>query len=126
MNNKKAVLLVAHGSHSADALSEFSQIIELMGQHYKEALVTGASMEINQPDIARAVEQLNEKGIEEILVLPYFLFRGRHTKKDIPQLLEVEQKRFPKLNIKLGPPLGIDDLICQLLIKRIAQTEQVL
>lgn len=126
MNNKKAVMLVAHGSHSADALAEFAQIVELLGQQYREAMVVGASMEINMPDIATAVQQLNEKAIEEILVIPYFLFRGRHTKKDIPQLLAVEQKRFPNINIKLGPPLGIDDLICQLLIKRIAQTEQVL
>lgn len=119
-------MLVAHGSYSADALAEFAQMVELMGKHYTEALVVGASMEINDPNIASAVEQLNEKGVEEILVVPYFLFRGRHTKKDIPQLLSVEQERYPKLNIKLGPPLGVDDLLCELLIKRIAQTEQVL
>ncbi len=118
MKTDSAVLIVSHGSRSSQAFAEFNQVVKLVSNRYQKSIVRGASMEINQPDIPTAIKELVEQGISQINVVPYFLFMGNHTKKDIPQIIENQKNIYPQLNVKIAKPIGVSSLLADILIER--------
>ena len=122
MKNEKAVLVVAHGSRSTDAVAEFEKVVGLVRTKISEAIVKGAHMELAQPDIATVTRELAEAGAKEIVVVPYFLFMGNHIKQDIPEIINEQRLLYPQIKFKLGKPFGVDSLIAELLEKRIYET----
>ena len=122
MKNGKAVLVVAHGSRSNDAVAEFEKVVGLVRTKISETVVKGAHMELAQPDIATVTRELAEAGAKEIVVVPYFLFMGNHIKQDIPEIINEQRLLYPQFNFKLGKPFGADSLIAELLEKRIFET----
>lgn len=123
MENKKAVLIVCHGSRSKDAIAEFQQVVEMVATNYPAADVKGAFMELSQPDIPTVVKQFVDCGESELLVIPYFLFMGNHIKKDIPEILNQQKELYPELTIKFGRPIGFEPLLSDILIKRIEEAD---
>lgn len=122
MKNGKAVLVVAHGSRSNDAVAEFEKVVGLVRTKISESVVKGAHMELAEPDIATATKELADEGVKEIVVVPYFLFMGNHIKQDIPDIINEQRLLYPQIKFKLGKPFGADSLIAELLEKRIIET----
>ena len=56
-----------------------------------------------------------------MVVCPYFLGPGKHWRTDIPRLAVEAAGRFPRTTHAIAAPLGIDDLILQLLDKRVQE-----
>ncbi len=124
MKNNQAVLIVAHGSRSKDAIAEFDQVIELVRSKTPDKPVLGAHMEINKPDIPTGIKHLAYGGSNEIIVIPYFLFSGNHSKDDIPDIVNGEKHLYPTITFKIGKPFGVDRLIADLLLKRIEECDK--
>ncbi len=122
MKNEKAVLVVAHGSRSTDAVAEFEKVMSMVRTKITESVVKGAHMELAEPDIATVTKELAEEGAKEIVVVPYFLFMGNHLKQDIPDIINEQRLLYPEISFKLGKPFGADVLIAELLEKRIFET----
>jgi len=85
----------------------------------KYAIVEPAHMEIAEPTIAAAYARCAGRGAERIIVCPFFLGPGKHWTHDIPRLAAEAAKEFPHTTYHVTPTLGIDDLILDLLDKRI-------
>jgi sirohydrochlorin ferrochelatase len=115
---KKAILVVSHGSRSAEAIAEFDSVVELVRSRAHDYLVKGAHMVISEPDIPTAVAELATFEIRDIVVVPYFLFKGNHTKIDIPEILNSIKLNFPEIDIKLANPIGVEVLMADILVKR--------
>jgi sirohydrochlorin cobaltochelatase len=115
----KAILIVGHGSRSINAQKEFDKILEIVSQKSKN-IVKGCHMELCSPNISEAMVDLveNHPEVDEIEVLPLFLFEGIHIKKTIPELMEQEREKYPNVKIFLKKHLGADELIADLLLKR--------
>jgi sirohydrochlorin ferrochelatase len=64
------------------------------------------------------------RGATRIVVAPFFLSFGKHWTRDIPSLLQQAALDHPGTEYQLAEPLGIDDLILDLLHKRVAETTQ--
>ncbi len=124
MKNNQAVLIVAHGSRSKDAILEFNKVIELVRAKLPSKTVYGAHMEINDPNIPTGIKYLAESGATEITVVPYFLFMGNHSKHDIPDIVNGEKHLYPTITFKIGKPFGVDSLIADLLLKRIEECDK--
>ena len=58
------------------------------------------------------------------MVLPLFLARGRHWTRDIPGLTSQAAAMFPGTSYQIAEPLGIDDLLLDLLKKRLDTNNQ--
>ncbi len=84
-------------------------------------IVEPAHMELAEPSIATAYAQCVKRGAQRVVVCPFFLGPGKHWTSDIPRLTADAGKGFPGTNYHVTPPLGIDELIMELLNKRIAQ-----
>jgi len=65
------------------------------------------------------VEQLVQRGVERVIVLPYFLTEGRHTMHDLPQLVEKIRETFPGVEIDVADTLDGHPGILQALLDRV-------
>lgn len=121
MENKKAVLIVSHGSKSQDAVDQFDQVVALVQQNGNFPIVKGAHMELALPDIPTVIKDLVDAGNTEIVVVPYFLFNGNHIKNDIPEILNEQKQLYPDVAFRFGDPIGFEPLMADILVKRAAE-----
>ena len=88
-------------------------------------IVEPAHMELAEPSIMSAYAKCVARGAKRIVICPFFLGPGKHWTKDIPELTAAAAARFPQTRYHITMTLGIDDLILELLAKRVlACTEQ--
>src|ERR1044071_4015351 len=78
------VLVVGHGSRREEANEDLRQAAQRIQEYGGFPLVAPAFLEIAHPNIAEAFAQLVARGAQHIIVHPYFLSPGRHTRGDIP------------------------------------------
>jgi sirohydrochlorin ferrochelatase len=78
-------------------------------------------MELAEPTIAMAYARCVERGATRIVVCPFFLGPGRHWTHDIPQLTAAAAQTHPGTRYRVAPPLGIDDLLLDLLEQRLRE-----
>lgn len=114
----KALIIISHGSRSKDAVDAFNQIVDMVRKKGFFAHVAGASMEHCEPNIPQAIAQIVEKGVDEIIFAPYFLYEGIHIKEDIPQMLNEIFLNYPGITYKVAKPIGIEPVLADILLDR--------
>ncbi len=81
------LVVVDHGSRVRRANEAFEDFVHnLASRPDTPAIVEPAHMEIASPSIADAVERCVAAGAKTIVVCPYFLAEGRHSREDVPRL----------------------------------------
>src|SRR3954447_7156261 len=115
------IIIVDHGSRLAASNEMLEEIAWLFSKRfeYKYEIVEPAHMEIAEPSIATAYARCVERGATRIVVAPFFLGPGKHWTQDIPRLASEAAAKFPRSTYHITPTLGIDDLILELLNKRV-------
>lgn len=112
------LLVVAHGSRRESSNEEVralaQQIQTLDGCNF--TAVNAAFLELAEPSIPDGVSQSLESGADRVLVMPYFLSRGRHVVEDIPAELDKARAKHPDAEIELCGYLGGHGAIPQLLL----------
>ncbi len=118
-----ALLLIAHGSNNPDSNDEIHALTDSLRTHIGHspenlsenlpenlpenfALIACAFLELSTPNIATTIGNLVEQGATEITVLPYFLAKGNHIDKDIPERIADAQIRFPDIAFYVMPHVG--------------------
>mmetsp|Transcript_7404 Transcript_7404/g.20917 ORF Transcript_7404/g.20917 Transcript_7404/m.20917 type:complete len:210 (+) Transcript_7404:86-715(+) len=117
---KVAVVIVDHGSRRHESNEMLEQFAEVFRLNTDFDLVEMAHMEISEPSIMQAITKCVEMGAESVVVAPYFLSRGRHIQKDIPELVEEARATFPSIQCIIADPIGVDPLMAKLIEKRVA------
>ena len=118
------VIIVDHGSRSEDSNRLLEEVARRFANRYAEnsLVVEPAHMELAEPSIAQAYQRCVSRGSHEIIVCPYFLGPGKHWQSDIPRLVAEAAAQFPETSWHVAAPLGVDDLILNLLAKRIGES----
>lgn len=114
------IVIVDHGSRRAESNAMLEEVARQFGERFKQThdIVEAAHMEICEPSIATAYAACVARGATRIMVLPFFLGPGKHWTKDIPALAAEAAAQHPGTQYHVAMPLGIDDLILDLLNKR--------
>lgn len=122
----RAVIIVDHGSRRAESNRMLEEVARLFAERFADdyPIVEPAHMELCEPSIASAYRRCVERGATRIVCLPFFLSYGKHWTRDIPSLLSQAAVGFPGTSYQLVEPLGIDELILELLAKRARETSQ--
>lgn len=115
------IVIVDHGSRRSESNEMLERIAQLFAERFSEkfSIVEPAHMELAEPSIATAYARCVERGAERIVVAPFFLGPGKHWNQDIPSLTAAAAARFPRTAYHVTQTLGIDDLILDLLEKRV-------
>ncbi|MGA2233545.1 MAG: CbiX/SirB N-terminal domain-containing protein [Tepidisphaeraceae bacterium] len=118
---KIGVIIVDHGSRREESNLMLEEVASLFGKRFRERyeIVEPAHMEISEPSIGTAYARCVELGASRVVVCPFFLGPGKHWTSDIPRLTAEAAERFPQTRYHVTMPLGVDDLILDLLDKRV-------
>lgn len=119
---KTAIIIVDHGSRLDESNRMLEQLAEMFARRFKDkySIVEPAHMELAEPSIGAAYERCAKREAKRIIVCPFFLGPGKHWTQDIPRLTAEAAANFPGTTYHVTPTLGVDDLILQLLDKRIS------
>jgi sirohydrochlorin ferrochelatase len=113
-----AVLLVDHGSRSAAANRVVATVARRLARRLPGRVVRFAHMELAAPTIDEAVAACAAAGAAEIVVHPFFLAPGVHSRRDVPRLAR-EAARRHGVRVRVSPPLGVHDLLVDVILARI-------
>ena len=119
---KNGIIIVDHGSTREASNQMLERVATLFGERFntRHDIVEAAHMELSEPSIATAYARCIERGAQRVVVLPFFLGPGKHWTQDIPRLTAEAAQKFPDSRWHVAPTLGIDDLILDLLDKRLS------
>src|SRR5687768_3718542 len=118
---KTGIIIVDHGSRRAQSNALLEEVAVQFGKRFAERydVVEPAHMEIAEPSIASAYAKCVARGATRVVVCPFFLGPGKHWTGDIPRLTRDAAAGHPGTTYHVTMPLGLDDLILDLLAKRI-------
>jgi len=118
---RTGIIIVDHGSRRAESNQMLEEIASLFAARFKQMyeIVEPAHMEIAEPSIATAYDNCVKRGAQRVVVCPFFLGPGKHWTQDIPRLTYDAARRHPGTQYHVTKTLGIDDLILDLLGKRV-------
>jgi sirohydrochlorin ferrochelatase len=115
------IILVDHGSRRAESNAQLNDMAARVARLRPEAEVRAAHMEIAEPSIDKVFRELVVAGCDEVQVLLYFLSDGRHVREDTPELVRAAAAQFPGIRVKIGAALGPDDMLAELMLRRVEQ-----
>jgi len=121
---RTAVVLIAHGSRNEPANAELRELAERLAASGRYPIVEPAFLELAEPEIGTAGDRCVEQGAARVLMVPYFLSMGVHLIRDLTAAREDLSRRHPEIAFLLGPPLGPDPLLEQLVEKRVERLDR--
>ena len=120
-----ALLIMAHGSRSETANDEFRALVKIVaesahasGREY--AAVIPCFLELAQPSLIEAIQQLEHQPVSTVQLYPLFFNRGKHVGRDIPAQIEEARARFPDLKIEFLDYFGNAPGLAGLVLSHIA------
>ena len=102
----KAVILFAHGARDPEWARPFERLRTALLALSPGLAVELAYLEIMQPDLKAAVDNLAARGASAISIVPVFMAQGGHLKRDLPlQIIQVRE-HHPTIAFSLQPAIG--------------------
>lgn len=114
----QGIILFAHGSRIESANQAVRLAAAELARQGGYEHVRAAFLELGQPDLEGAVVDLADKGVQAILVIPYFLTLGLHMDRDLPRIAERIANKYNGLHISVAPPLDGHPALVQVLLDR--------
>lgn len=115
----KAILLIDHGSTRAEAnemLEDMAIVVRRVAG--PDVIVHAAHMELAEPTIAEGFARCVREGATEIIAFPYMLSPGRHSTKDIPNLVREAAAAFPGVAYRVTGAFGISEKLAGVVLER--------
>jgi sirohydrochlorin ferrochelatase len=124
---KRALIIVDHGSSFKEANDMLVDVANMIRQSSKceIEIVKYAHMELSKPTISEAFDACVAEGAEEIIVHPYFLSPGRHSKEDIPNMVKEASRKHPHISYSITDPLGIHPKIIDVVLDRVIKASRL-
>ena len=72
------------------------------------------------PSLSYQYSCLVADGATRVVVLPYFLYPGRHIQRDIPALVDGARAANPAVTIEVGQLFGADPAVLDLLATQLS------
>jgi len=117
---KRALIIVDHGSVVDEANDMLVQIIQMLREdgECNFEIVRYSHMELAEPTISQTFDACVADGADEIIVHPYFLFPGKHSTQDIPNMVKEAAKKHPQVSYRVTAPLGLHNKILKVVLER--------
>lgn len=117
------MLVVGHGSRREEANLDVLEAARRIGVRGGFRIVEAAFLEIERPDISEGFARLVERGARHVVVHPYFLSPGRHTRGDIPVEVRAAAEQHAGVTYQITPPLAAHPLVIEASVERIRESE---
>jgi len=119
---KTGIIIVDHGSRREESNRMLEGVSLAFARRFggRYEVVEPAHMELAEPSIATAYGRCGARGATRVVVCPFFLGPGKHWTQDIPGLTAAAAANHPGTRYHVAQTLGLDDLILDLLDKRVS------
>jgi len=118
---KTAILLMAHGSRIPEANEAVHRIAEMVRELTGHDIVEVSFREQHLPNIQQGIDTCVARGVERILLVPYFLFVGAHVREDLPEEMAEAEKRHPGVKFAMASHLGAHRKLAEIVTERIGE-----
>ncbi len=115
------ILLIGHGSKDPNARMSLRYVADGLEDLYRS--VRYCFLEIEEPDIKQGIEMSARDNPNILVVMPYFLHKGAHVKRDIHEDLDSAIANSGINNILVSEHLGTDDGMIDLVLQRAREVE---
>jgi precorrin-8X/cobalt-precorrin-8 methylmutase len=120
------VIILCHGSRGERGALEVAETLRGLTEGVRPLLpagveVIGAALQFNRPTLEEAAESLVGRGVERIVIMPYFLFSGRHITEHIPEVLKKLEQTYRGRQFIMTDTLGNDGLLIARVAERIGE-----
>lgn len=115
------VLLIGHGSSDRDAHDAFVHNAEALRPRYRN--VHHCFLELDAPSIEQGIAQAAAGRPQVLLMMPYFLHKGAHIKRDVVNDVAKALEKVQFKNAHMARHLGVDDKLVNLVVERAKEVE---
>lgn len=116
--DRVALLLIAHGSRNEPANDDLRELAARLAARGPYEVVEPSFLELAGPDILEGGGRCVGRGATRVLMVPYLLSAGIHLKRDLTAARDELARRYPAVEFRLGPALGPDPLLDDLVARR--------
>jgi len=102
------------------------EVARAYAAHSGAEIVEPAHMELAAPTIADAFARCVARGAKRIVIHPYFLSPGRHSKTDIPEMAAEAARGYPDVPYVVTEPLGLEPAMNTVIQRRVDEGLQQL
>lgn len=122
---KTGIIILGHGTKLHKANKLIPELIEKIRQKTNYNIIEPSYLQFHHPDLPQSIRKIAGNGCKKIIIVPFFLFKGNHVKRDIPQVMKKEISKYPDVTFVFTPSMGEDSRIGDIVIRRIneAMTE---
>jgi sirohydrochlorin cobaltochelatase len=119
--HRTGLLIMAHGSPEVDANAAIYAIARRVRATGRYAAVSVCFLDLNEPRLSDAIDDLADRGIKHVVAAPFFLQLGNHVRDDLPAIIAAARDRHPACTILLAEHLAYDQLLVSVIADRVAE-----
>ena len=112
------IIVFAHGSRIEPA----NQAVRSAAADFARAgdypIVEAAFLELGTPSLEEAADLLVARGVERIVIIPYFLTPGTHLERDLPAIVERILKKYRDIQVLVTASMDGHPGLVQILTDR--------
>lgn len=108
-----ALILFAHGARDPEWANPMRRVQAAVRQRMTDVPVELAFLEFMAPTLPDCAAGLIAQGADKIVVMPMFIARGGHLKKETPEMIEALRAQYPQVEFSLGNAIGEHELVVQ-------------
>jgi sirohydrochlorin cobaltochelatase len=118
-NGNTGLIIICHGSPLPAANDGFVALVGRIAARLGAGNILPAFFALVRPNIPDQIAELASRGVSRILLMPYFLFQGKHVDVDIPNILADCHEWFPDVTLELLPTLENDPAVEEVVFQRL-------
>jgi precorrin-8X/cobalt-precorrin-8 methylmutase len=122
-NDKCDILVIGHGSSDRSARTAFVHTVNRLKPDFRS--VTFCFLELDEPRIANGIDKIISSKPNTVLIVPYFLHKGAHIKKDVVKDIEsaLENYNLENIQVYVTEHFGVDSKLVELVLERAKEAE---
>ncbi len=129
MSEKIGILAIGHGSKLPYNNQVVTEMANMIAEKHPEYVIKVGFVEHSEPKVKEALMSFEGTGVTKIAATPVFMASGVHLTEDIPEFINLDPQTNEgeveldgkKVKIVYAKPLGSDELIADLIFKRVQE-----
>jgi sirohydrochlorin ferrochelatase len=121
-DNECDVVLIGHGSSDNNAHDAFVYTAKAISPYYRN--VEFCFLELDRPNIEEGIGRAVAGNPQVVLVVPYFLHKGAHIKRDVINDLNEALDKYNFRNAYISQHLGVDEKLVDIILERAREVEK--
>lgn len=108
-----ALILFAHGARDPEWANPMRRVQSVIRQKMPGMTVELAFLEFMAPTLLDSAEALISGGHTHLVVMPMFIARGGHLKREVPEMIDALRAAHPSVEFTLCGAIGENEIVIQ-------------